>query len=185
VVLEGHVYVTTQPGGMYSLDATTGAEQWWTPEATQFVAASNARVYATDKVGRLLILDRKTGGRLDSMNLVHNPIKVCNTRTDRIYLATETGLIQSLHEIELSDPLQHSGRAAPEEEAPADDRQPGEPQQDDPPGDDQPAPQFDNPFAPGGGEQPAEPAEEEPADDNPFAAGDDNPFAAGDDNPFD
>lgn len=184
VVLEGRVYFTTQPGGLYSLDAQTGAELWWAPQITKFVAASPARVYAADKLGRLLILDRKTGARLDSLDLALVPIKVTNALTDRIYLATETGLVQCLHEIELSEPVRHSGRAKAAEPQQTKPKKPdaggaGEKEPEEP--------DFDNPFATGDQQdgEAEEPADDAPADDNPFGQADDNPFATGDENPFD
>ncbi len=35
------------------------------------------------------------------------PIKLLNTETDRLYLATDTGLVQCLHEIEQVKPILH------------------------------------------------------------------------------
>ena len=106
-VIGQHVFVATQPGGMYCLTAKTGSEVWWTPQVSQFIAASQERVYVADKLGRVLILDAKTGARLDSFPAVSLPIRLINTQTDRIYLATDTGLLQCFHEIELSEPLDH------------------------------------------------------------------------------
>ncbi len=35
------------------------------------------------------------------------PLKLFNTRTDRLYLATDSGMVQCLHEIEQTTPLLH------------------------------------------------------------------------------
>ena len=118
VVIQQRVYVATQLGGMYCLDAKTGNERWWTPQILQFVAASKERVYAADKLGRVAILSAETGARLDSIPTTALPIKLINSETDRLYLATETGLVQCLHELELSEPIRHGEalkRAAGEE----------------------------------------------------------------------
>jgi hypothetical protein len=106
-VIETNLYVTTQLGGMYCLDAPTGTRKWWTPDAAQFVAASKLRLYAADRSDRLLVLDAQTGARLDSISLAALPIRFFNTQTDRIYLASEGGLIQSLHEESLPQPILH------------------------------------------------------------------------------
>jgi outer membrane protein assembly factor BamB len=187
----GHrVYVATQLGGMHCLDAKTGAEHWWAPRIVKFVSASNERVYAADKLGRVLILSAKTGARLDVLEATTLPIKLSNWRTDRLYLATETGLIQCLHEIELSEPIRHDDvfREAAQrpaiEQGPAPDEAappvvPDQPQPQ-PPAADPFAPPADNPFAPqggaaGGGANPPVPgADAPPADNDPFGA--DNPF---------
>ncbi len=106
-VVETNLYVTSQLGGLYCLDAKTGVQQWWAPDAAQFVAASKDRLYVADKLNHLLVLDARRGSRLDSLSLAALPIRLCNTQTDRIFLASEGGLIQSLHEEGLPQPLLH------------------------------------------------------------------------------
>jgi outer membrane protein assembly factor BamB len=106
-VIETNLYVTSQLGGMYCLDAKTGAQRWWAPDAAQFVAASKDRLYVADKLNHLLVIDAQHGSRLDSISLAALPIRLFNTQTDRIYLASEGGLIQSLHEEGLPQPLLH------------------------------------------------------------------------------
>ena len=105
--VDGRVYVTMQLGGMYCLAIKTGKELWFAPNLLQFVAASKTRVYATDRIGRLLVLDAQSGVRLDSIATEKMPIKLMNTDNDRIYLADEMGLIQCLHEVELTEPVVH------------------------------------------------------------------------------
>jgi outer membrane protein assembly factor BamB len=113
VVIDERVYAATQLGGMYAIDAEVGQEVWWAPNVKRFMAASKDRVYAVDRTGRMLILNAETGQRLDSLPVEHLPIKLINTQTDRIYLASDTGLVQCLHEIELGEPIRHN--VAPEE----------------------------------------------------------------------
>lgn len=107
VVIGQHVYAATQPGGMYCLEAKSGKQVWWTPQAVQFVAASKDRVYASDKQGQMLILDAKSGARTATVTATAPLLKLVNAESDRIYLATETGLLQCLHETELSEPIRH------------------------------------------------------------------------------
>jgi outer membrane protein assembly factor BamB len=106
-VIDENVYVATQPGGMYCLNAKSGAEKWWTPGVLRFLAASKTRIYAADKLQQIVVLDAKSGSRLDTLPGIALPIKLTNTETDRLYLATDTGLIQCLHEIELVKPIHH------------------------------------------------------------------------------
>lgn len=105
--IDNRVYVATQPGGMYSLDAKTGKQVWWTPRVTQFLAASKERVYTADKYGQVLILDAKTGARVDTLAVNVPMVRMLNQDTDRLYLVSQTGLIQCLHEIGQSEPIHH------------------------------------------------------------------------------
>jgi len=107
VPIERRVYVATQLGGMYCLAADTGQKHWWTTRAARFVAASKARVYAAAALGRLLLLDAETGAIQDTMDTSALPLKLHNLWTDRLYLATEMGLGQCLHEVELPEPIRH------------------------------------------------------------------------------
>lgn len=107
-VIEDHVYVSTQQGGMHCLAVKTGAELWYAPNALRFAAASKSRVYAADRTGRLLVLNAENGVCLDSIDTASSPLKLLNLDTDRIYLADEGGLVQCLHEIEQTEPLVHN-----------------------------------------------------------------------------
>jgi hypothetical protein len=55
----------------------------------------------------MLVLDARTGARIDALDITSHPIRLMNLQTDRIYLASETGLVQCLHEIEQVEPLDH------------------------------------------------------------------------------
>ncbi len=164
------LFVTTQLGGLFALDAKTGRQQWWTPHVRQFVAASETRVYALDTTNQLLVLDIESGARLDSMAVGPLPVRLSNDQTDRIYLASETGLIQCLHELDRTEPLRHN-QVVPEErpveqEALQEGLPEPEPEQERPAAQDAP---NENPFD--GGAAP---------DENPFggAAPADDPFGA-------
>jgi len=106
-VIDDRLYVTTQPGGMYCLDGKDGRELWWAPRIRRFVAASKDRIYAEDKLGRIVVLRGDTGARLDMLDVAGLPIKLLNSQTDRLYLCTETGLLQCLREIEQVEPIRH------------------------------------------------------------------------------
>jgi outer membrane protein assembly factor BamB len=101
------LYVCPEHGGMYCLTLDIGKQLWWTPRATRFVAASENRVYALDESGSLLVLEGKTGAHLDRLPLPRTTLAVVNDQTDRIYLGSAAGLIQSFHEIGRRYPLVH------------------------------------------------------------------------------
>lgn len=124
-VVEDRVYVATDYGGMYCLDAKTGANLWWTPRAAQFVAASKGRVYAIDRLRRLEVLDAASGATLDAIVTADGlSTKLANIDSDRIYLVNDKGLIQCLRESEQTEPLTHGrerklAAKSPAEPAPA------------------------------------------------------------------
>ncbi len=75
------------------------------PASRKVLAASKQRVYAADAVGRLMVLDGKTGAIVDGLSTELLPIKLTNSETDRLFLADKTGLVQCLHEIGLTEPV--------------------------------------------------------------------------------
>jgi hypothetical protein len=128
-VVDTNVYATTQLGGMHCLDAKTGTPKWWAPLAAQFIGASKERVYAADRYNHLLVLDARSGSRLDEMPIEGLPLRLFNTQTDRLYLASDTGLIQSLHEEGLPQPVLHGAdrRKAPERAVETEEAKPEKP----------------------------------------------------------
>jgi len=187
VVIGQRVFVAVQSGGMYCLAADTGAQQWWAPQVSQLIAVSKERLYVADKINRILVLDVNSGARLDTLLASSLPIRLTNTQTDRLYLATETGLIQCLHEVELTEPIHHDLRKGEAEKQPVveqkgmeelkdkEEKKEEEPPADDPfaekKPDDKPDEAQKDPF--GGGQD-----DQKPADDNPFDQDnkDANPF---------
>jgi outer membrane protein assembly factor BamB len=104
-VVGPNVYVAVQLGGMFCLDAKTGVQRWAAPLVTQFVAAGRDRIYAVDKLQRLVSLDPRTGSRLDSFDVHGSPFRLANVQTDRIYLVGQQGLIQCLRDTRQVEPL--------------------------------------------------------------------------------
>jgi len=107
VMIGDRLYVCPDHRGMVCLDASTGEPRWWSPHAVRFVAASPARIYATDAANGLLILDAKSGARLDRLPTRNLALAIANMATDRIYLGTPSGLIQCLHEIQQTEPIRY------------------------------------------------------------------------------
>ncbi len=61
-----------------------------------------------DHLNRLTTLDLKTGSRLDTMPMPEIKTKLINHQTDRIYLASDNGVVQCLHEAGLEKPVVHT-----------------------------------------------------------------------------
>jgi outer membrane protein assembly factor BamB len=171
VIIDDQIYVCPQGHGMFCLDSTQGKQLWWAPNAAQFVAASSENVYASDPSKRLLILGAKTGNLRATLATEALPLQLTNQQTDRIYLGTRSGLIQCLHELALTEPIDHAPR--PQEDQKQGETEPAEANQ---PGGDVAAP-ADAPGTapakpPGSPPAPAQaPGKEPPADPNPFGDG--------------
>lgn len=97
-VIDQDVFITPSRGGLHCIDSLFGHRKWLRPRMTAFVAASPSRVYATDGVGNLDILDRESGAVRGSLGLRNFSVRLSNGRTDRIYLATPTGLVVCIRE---------------------------------------------------------------------------------------
>ena len=179
-VIGRNAYVCTQPGGMYCLGTKTGIQQWWAPQVKQFIAASKERIYAADKLGRMLVIDAQTGARIDALDIMSYPIRLMNMQTDRIYLASETGLVQCLREIEQVEPLDHLQPLQPP--APAAEQDQAAPQAPVQPVQAQPAvapPAMPaDPFGVAPAATPADPfgGNKAPGADDPFGGAADDPF---------
>jgi outer membrane protein assembly factor BamB len=108
VVIGPRVFAPTQFGGMFCLDTKTGVQRWWAPQIMRFLAASKDRVYGIDKLGSLAVLNLQSGARMDGLPAPRDLVPLANTDNDRIYLITETGLVQCLHDADLPDPIYHN-----------------------------------------------------------------------------
>lgn len=102
-----HVFVVPQREGLQCLSTASGVRVWQKPEATEFIAASENRVYASDAEGRLLIIERDSGTVISRLDLRPYSLRVQNDRTDRIVLATTTGTVISLRETSSDYPVYH------------------------------------------------------------------------------
>jgi outer membrane protein assembly factor BamB len=172
VAVADRVFVCTERGGMHCLNATAGTSEWYAPNVMQFISLSPTHVYATDRLNRLLILDAKTGARLDVMSIEGTGRKLRNGQSDRIFLTTKRGSIQCLHESDLAQPVTYSPPPLPSLEKRAvkqeklTEKKPAEEGAED--AEEMPAeePAAEEPAA-----EDAEPKEEgaaEPEEDNPF-----------------
>ena len=124
LAIKDRVYVTSRDSGLFCVQAEEpedaeaianneipevrqGREIWWTPHINKILAASPTRLYTLNDSGRMIILRQKDGAPIDSLATENLDFSVVNSKTDRIYIGTRTGLIQCLHEPALKDPVKH------------------------------------------------------------------------------
>jgi outer membrane protein assembly factor BamB len=101
------VYVLCEDLTMYRVSTETGREEWMAKNIRRFLATSPTKVYTLDRFGRLAVLSAKSGALIDLATIPPLAFPVTNTDTDQIFLATDTGLIQCLRELELTKRLDY------------------------------------------------------------------------------
>lgn len=127
LVADGVILVVTDSGSMIALSEKDGERLWLSEETAiaQPLAITPERVYAQQKAGQLVAIDRKTGKTYARVERafatgMHNDVN------DRIILSTESGAMMCLHEPSSKRPrLNRPAISAVAEEDKAAKKQPG------------------------------------------------------------
>jgi outer membrane protein assembly factor BamB len=127
VALGSNVYVITDRGNMFAISATDGKENWVQGGIRSYVAGNERRLYCIDLSGNLAILDTVSGSKLGSIAVGQLDMPFMNVDTDRIILASSTGLVQCFREANLPWPVTHFRSDVPQKEAPAAKQPPQQP----------------------------------------------------------
>jgi outer membrane protein assembly factor BamB len=107
VVIDDEVYLIPERGYLHRLSAETGKETWRFPGVEWFVAASTSHVYGMGHHTTLNVLSRATGELLGTVPLGLFKKFVINDRSDRLFLATDGGVLMCLTEIGRDFPRFH------------------------------------------------------------------------------
>jgi len=94
------VYVISDGGTMYAIDAEVGAEKWTTSGIRGFIAATSDRLYCTDITASLVVIDSRSGSRVASIAAPELEVRMVNSETDRIVVGTPSGLLQCFREVD-------------------------------------------------------------------------------------
>lgn len=111
------VYVITDRGNMFAIDANTNGEQWVTPNIRHYVSGNDQRLYCLDMRGDLVVLDQATGSLLGTVAAARLDVPILNNQTDRIILASASGLVQCFREAARPFPTVHYVIEAPQRDA--------------------------------------------------------------------
>jgi len=125
-ITDDSIYLAAERAGLYRIDRITGEMIWRNPHADRFLAVNKKFVYAVDNLGTLLILDRANGTQLASYAGTREfVVPLANEVDDRIYLASNDGLLICLHDRDYARPflVQETSRKQPAKEG--DKKQPG------------------------------------------------------------
>lgn len=107
------LFVTVDHGGIVRYHRANGQLVWQNPEAVKFLASNPKFVYALDRLGRLLVLDRQRGTTLTNLNVQGFLRNYANDKTDRIFLGANDGTLMSLHDRSYPTPVNMRSPAAP------------------------------------------------------------------------
>lgn len=107
IVIDDEVYLLPERGHLHKISAETGKEYWRTPGLDAFLAASSTNVYAMGHNNTLNVLSRSTGQVQGRLPLGLFSRYLTNDRSDRIYMATESGVVICLHELRRDFPRYH------------------------------------------------------------------------------
>jgi hypothetical protein len=103
---DDNVYVTPEGVGLYRLGRERGDIIWRKTNAERFLSSNKKFVYSTDRHGRLLVIDRDTGTQLGLLEEARDfVVPIINEFTDRIYLASNDGLLISMHDRAYPKPI--------------------------------------------------------------------------------
>jgi outer membrane protein assembly factor BamB len=99
VVIEEDLFILPDNGELFNLDLQTGREKWSRPGVTNLLAASKRVLFGSDATGNVVLLQRSTGRPFGTLPLRPFSVRAQNDRTDRLFVATESGLVLCLREL--------------------------------------------------------------------------------------
>jgi len=168
------LFLTSEEPRLHCINARTGLPEWEVAGIDQFAAVTKDYVYGVDRFGTIHILNVADGTPVGRITNDGSLKALVNDQTDRLYLISDAGLVQCLHEIGADQPTQYLAPSKSEQ----------------PPAEEGQAPADEYPSE---GEPATEPAEEPAEGVNPFAAGAEEvappteqaaPFGTGEEDPF-
>ena len=148
VIVNDLVYAVTDAGDLVLLDGEDGTEKWVISGIRGIISGNSDRLYCTDLVGGIAVLDAKTGSRIASLPVSSLDVRMVNYETDRIFIGNSSGLIQCLRETARYWPEVRSNLEAVAKK-PVKPTKPTDKPAAKPAAGKEPAAEGDDPFAPG------------------------------------
>ena len=99
-LIQDDLFVSPEGIGMFRFRARNGVELWDRPArgVEKFVGATPDSIFGSDRAMNLVRLSRQTGAVQGILPLNRFSLRVANDLTDRLYMATPTGMIIALRE---------------------------------------------------------------------------------------
>ncbi|MDR1382308.1 MAG: PQQ-binding-like beta-propeller repeat protein [Planctomycetaceae bacterium] len=106
-VVKDKIYIPGFDKNFTCLNAQNGEVLWQTSGIETFISASPSRIYTKNYDNELVAVDSESGEQTILFSLKPYEQIYYNNANDRLYLITQNGLIQCLHEATLSEPVWH------------------------------------------------------------------------------
>jgi len=110
------VFVTSDEPALHCINATSGIGVWEAPHVNQFAAISKERVYGVNDLGEFVVLNAATGASLAKIRADRPIHALVNDQTDRVYLVSDEGMVECLHEVNMKVPMYHNPKPTPPKE---------------------------------------------------------------------
>ena len=107
-VINEDVYVFPHRGGMHCLSRVSGRRKYWRPNLVDFVGATRRLLFASDSVNNLVVMSRLDGATIGALPFRGFTHRLGNELTDRMYIATQSGLVVCIREIGQEFPTYHA-----------------------------------------------------------------------------
>lgn len=106
-VIGDNCYVFPHRGGVYCISKISGERRWKKPYMEDFVGATKNLVFFSDNLGQVSIHASSDGAPIGALKLQDFSVRYGNELTDRIYMATKSGLVICLREQNKEFPTYH------------------------------------------------------------------------------
>ena len=100
-------FVASEGPSLHAVNAITGEALWKVGGANQFVALGEQHTYGMDRYGTLIVIDNESGNVAGRLATGTNNTALVNDKSDRLFLISNRGLVQCLHEIGAEQPTWH------------------------------------------------------------------------------
>ena len=98
VTTDDSIYISGGQAGLTRLDRKSFEKVWVNTEADRLFAVNSTVVYAGDRRGNLLVLDKSRGLKLATLDVRSFNFPVQNDRDNRLLLAANNGMLLCLHD---------------------------------------------------------------------------------------
>ena len=113
LAVDGMVFATTRDGQLVCLIAESGEVKWTAYGVERFLSATTDRLYYATTGNQLAVIDTATGAQIGSAPMGTAAVPFVNTATDRLYLATDDGVLTCLREAGRRWPLVRESNVDP------------------------------------------------------------------------
>jgi outer membrane protein assembly factor BamB len=105
LVTDTEVFTSGARSKVARLNRDNGDPLWQSDVATRVLAVNPKFVYGLDRMGKLVLLDRRAGGFVESFDTSAFNFPVTNEVSDRLYLASQDGALLSLRDRDYPEPV--------------------------------------------------------------------------------